>query len=192
MKVSDRMRHIPRQYRHQPLMRPIRGGMIWHAQSIYDSVAVRRVMRSGQSKRRFIDKIVLCTDNTTKVGSCETMAVMRSELRDLGDKFEMLRYMDRRCKQKSCQRVPIEKTKTNPEAPLNGAERAKIFNDRRVAKRESACQRSTSNAASAIDLFMELHAEMLSADTDVDVNEAAYPVRFPLRAPKIQLRTCEP
>jgi hypothetical protein len=47
---------------------------------------------------------------------------------------------------------------------------AKTFRDRRTAKRESASQPSTSNAATDAGWLMQLHVEMRSANPDMDVD----------------------
>jgi hypothetical protein len=78
------------------------------------------------------------------------------ELRDLGEHFEMSHYMARKNKPKSRQRAPIHRANQDKprKVPLTGAERAKAFRDRRIAERESFCQPSTTNAATAADSLM--------------------------------------
>jgi hypothetical protein len=71
------------------------------------------------------------------------------------------------------------------------AERAKAFTDRRSADWESACQRNISDAATAADSLMELHVEMRSADTDMDVNETTGRVWGQLIALEVRAPTRE-
>jgi hypothetical protein len=65
------------------------------------------------------------------------------------------------------------------------AERAKAFRDRRSAEQESACQTSTSNAATAVDSLMDLRIEMRSAGPDKDVDEPTGPVGAQLCASEL-------
>jgi hypothetical protein len=57
------------------------------------------------------------------------------------------------------------------EVSLIVADKAKTFRDRLRDERESACQASISNGATAAESMMELHVEMPSADRDIDVYE---------------------
>jgi hypothetical protein len=119
------------------------------------------------------------------------VASVSIELRDLGEQFEMSRYVVRNnitVNLVKGHRVGQDKPrKVSPTV----AEKAKAFRDRRNVERESACQPSTSNGAAAADSLMELHTEMRSADTDMNVDEATGAVWVQLRAPEVRPPTRE-
>jgi phage FluMu gp28-like protein len=73
--------------------------------------------------------------------------------------------------------------------PYTDAECAKAFKDQQRAERESACQPSTSNAATAAHYLMELHIEKGSADTDMNMDEPTGAVWVQLRAPEVRAPT---
>jgi hypothetical protein len=69
--------------------------------------------------------------------------------------------------------------------PLTEAKKAKAFRDCQRGERESTCQLSTSNAATAANSLIELHSKMWSADTDMYVDKPTGLVGVQLRAPDV-------
>jgi hypothetical protein len=100
------------------------------------------------------------------------VAVVSIKLRDV-DNLKMSRYMSRKYKQKSTDRLNHDKPR---KMQLTAAERAKAFKDGRGAERESASQPSTGNDITTANLLMKLHV-----DIDIDADEAMSPVGMQLR-----------
>jgi hypothetical protein len=91
----------------------------------------------------------------------EVVTMLSFDLRDLDESFEMSLYITPNYKHKSLQRISINRAdKDKPRmVPFTVAKKANAFRDRRRADRESACQPSTSNAATAAASLMELHID---------------------------------